>query len=65
MVTSRLFDTVFVAVEQQSQTVLLFSRTNSLRLMPDIIKVADLVEVYSDGTKAIDDISFNVKEGRR
>ena len=31
--------------------------------MPDIINVENLVEVYSDGTKAIDDITFNVKEG--
>ncbi len=31
--------------------------------MPDIITVKNLVEVYSDGTKAVDDISFNVEEG--
>ena len=31
--------------------------------MSDIIMVGDLVEVYSDGTKAVDSISFNVKEG--
>jgi ABC-2 type transport system ATP-binding protein len=31
--------------------------------MSDIITVKDLVEVYSDGTKAVDNISFNVKEG--
>jgi len=31
--------------------------------MADIIMVKNLVEVYSDGTKAVDDISFNVKEG--
>jgi len=31
--------------------------------MPSIISVRDLVEVYSDGTKAVDDISFEVKEG--
>jgi ABC-2 type transport system ATP-binding protein len=31
--------------------------------LPDIIAVHDLVEVYADGTKAIDGISFNVKEG--
>jgi ABC-2 type transport system ATP-binding protein len=31
--------------------------------MPDIIAVKNLVEVYSDGTKAVDDISFSVKEG--
>jgi ABC-2 type transport system ATP-binding protein len=30
--------------------------------MPDIITVKDLVEVYSDGTKAVDNISFNVQE---
>ncbi len=31
--------------------------------MDDIITVKNLVEVYSDGTKAVDDISFNVQEG--
>jgi len=31
--------------------------------MSDIITVKDLVEVYSDGTKAVDNISFNVQEG--
>ena len=31
--------------------------------MSDIITVKNLVEVYSDGTKAVDDISFNVAEG--
>jgi ABC-2 type transport system ATP-binding protein len=31
--------------------------------MPEIITVRNLVEVYSDGTKAIDDISFSVKDG--
>jgi len=31
--------------------------------MPDIITVNDLVEVYADGTKAVDGISFNVQEG--
>jgi ABC-2 type transport system ATP-binding protein len=31
--------------------------------MPDIITVQNLVEVYSDGTKAVDDISFSVEEG--
>ena len=31
--------------------------------MADIITVKDLVEVYSDGTKAVDGISFNVQEG--
>jgi ABC-2 type transport system ATP-binding protein len=35
----------------------------SARFVPDIITVRNLVEVYSDGTKAVDDISFNVKEG--
>jgi ABC-2 type transport system ATP-binding protein len=29
----------------------------------DIISVQNLVEVYADGTKAVDDISFNVGEG--
>jgi ABC-2 type transport system ATP-binding protein len=33
------------------------------RTLPDIIIVHDLVEVYADGTKAVDSISFNVKEG--
>ncbi|MGA2387080.1 MAG: ATP-binding cassette domain-containing protein [Candidatus Bathyarchaeia archaeon] len=31
--------------------------------MSDIITVRNLVEVYSDGTKAVDDISFSVQEG--
>jgi ABC-2 type transport system ATP-binding protein len=31
--------------------------------MLDIITVRNLVEIYSDGTKAVDDISFNVQEG--
>jgi daunorubicin resistance ABC transporter ATP-binding subunit len=31
--------------------------------MSDIITVKDLVEVYADGTKAVDGISFSVKEG--
>ncbi len=31
--------------------------------MSDIITVSNLVLVYSDGTKAVDDVSFNVKEG--
>jgi ABC-2 type transport system ATP-binding protein len=31
--------------------------------MSDIISVENLVLVYSDGTKAVDDISFSVKEG--
>jgi ABC-2 type transport system ATP-binding protein len=31
--------------------------------MTDIITVKNLVEVYSDGTKAVDDITFNVSEG--
>ena len=31
--------------------------------MGDIIDVSDLVLVYADGTKAVDDITFNVKEG--
>ena len=29
----------------------------------DIITVKDLIEVYADGTKAVDNISFDVKEG--
>jgi ABC-2 type transport system ATP-binding protein len=33
------------------------------RVVPDIITVKDLVEVYADGTKAVDGISFDVKEG--
>ncbi len=32
-------------------------------VVADIITVNDLVEVYADGTKAVDGISFNVKEG--
>jgi ABC-2 type transport system ATP-binding protein len=31
--------------------------------MPDIITVEKLILVYSDGTKAVDNISFSVKEG--
>src|SRR5208283_3092518 len=31
--------------------------------MSDIITVKDLVEVYADGTKAVDGISFTVREG--
>lgn len=31
--------------------------------MSDIIAVKDLVLVYSDGTKAVDNISFNIKKG--
>jgi len=31
--------------------------------MSDIISVENLVEVYADGTKALEGISFNVKEG--
>ncbi len=31
--------------------------------MPDIITVKNLTMTYSDGTKAVDDISFNVNEG--
>jgi ABC-2 type transport system ATP-binding protein len=31
--------------------------------MPETIRVQDLVEVYSDGTKAVDGISFEVNEG--
>src|SRR5271156_2079655 len=32
-------------------------------VMPDIISVRNLVEVYADGTKAVDGISFKVNEG--
>jgi len=32
-------------------------------LLEDIIKVENLVVVYSDGTKAVDDVSFSVKTG--
>jgi ABC-2 type transport system ATP-binding protein len=31
--------------------------------MSDIIKVENLVEVYPDGTRAVNDISFTIKEG--
>ncbi len=31
--------------------------------MSDMIKVVNLVEVYPDGTRAVDNISFSVKEG--
>jgi len=31
--------------------------------MPEIIQVKNLVLIYSDGTKAVDDISFSVQEG--
>jgi ABC-2 type transport system ATP-binding protein len=31
--------------------------------LTNIISVENLVEVYSDGTKAVDDVSFNVSEG--
>ena len=31
--------------------------------MPETIRVEDLVEVYADGTKAVDGISFEVNEG--
>ena len=34
-----------------------------VRVMPDIIAVDDLVQVYADGTKAVDGVSFNVQEG--
>jgi ABC-2 type transport system ATP-binding protein len=32
-------------------------------MLPETIRVEDLVEVYSDGTKAVDGISFDVNEG--
>src|SRR5580704_18521284 len=38
-------------------------RASPARVMPDIITVKDLVEVYADGTKAVDGISFDVNEG--
>lgn len=31
--------------------------------MSDIISVKNLIEVYSDGTKAVDDVSFGVRDG--
>jgi ABC-2 type transport system ATP-binding protein len=31
--------------------------------MPDVITARNLIQIYADGTKAVDDISFNVKEG--
>ena len=31
--------------------------------MPEIIEVKNLIQVYSDGTKAVKDISFNVQRG--
>ncbi|HUI00160.1 MAG TPA: ATP-binding cassette domain-containing protein [Nitrososphaerales archaeon] len=34
-----------------------------MALLEDIIKVENLVVVYSDGTKAVDDVSFSVKTG--
>ncbi len=34
-----------------------------MKHMADIISVKNLTQVYSDGTKAVDDISFNVKQG--
>jgi len=53
-----------VAVSVQSHTVNSPNTNYHIRiLMSDIISVENLVEVYSDGTKAIDDITFNVKEG--
>lgn len=38
-------------------------KTSSRTPMTDIITVKNLVEIYSDGTKAVDDITFNVQEG--
>jgi ABC-2 type transport system ATP-binding protein len=32
--------------------------------MSDIIKVENLMDVYPDGTKAVNDISFSIKEGK-
>ena len=31
--------------------------------MPNIIAVKDLIEVYSDGTKAVDNVSFTIEDG--
>ena len=42
---------------------LFFKKSSNARFMSDIITVNNLVMVYSDGTKAVDNISFNVKEG--
>ena len=42
---------------------LLFKKSISARAMSDIITVNNLIEIYPDGTKAVDNISFNVKEG--
>lgn len=36
---------------------------NNSWIMSDIIDVKDLVLIYSDGTKAVDTISFNVRKG--
>jgi ABC-2 type transport system ATP-binding protein len=52
-----------VVAARQSHTVNSSNADYQLRLMTDIIAVEHLVEVYSDGTKAVDDISFSVKEG--
>jgi ABC-2 type transport system ATP-binding protein len=43
--------------------LLLFLKDYDARFMSDIINVNNLVMVYSDGTKAVDDISFSVGEG--
>ena len=42
---------------------LFFHKSSNGRFMSDIITVNNLVMVYSDGTKAVEDISFNVREG--
>jgi ABC-2 type transport system ATP-binding protein len=42
---------------------LLLKKSISARPMSDIITVNNLIEIYPDGTRAVDDISFNVKEG--
>ncbi len=38
-------------------------KQKQVNIMTDIISVKDLVEAYCDGTRALDDISFHVKEG--
>jgi ABC-2 type transport system ATP-binding protein len=54
---------VFVVVTTQSHIVISVSDNLVWKNMSDIISVENLVEIYSDGTKAVNDISFNVKEG--
>ncbi len=53
-----------MAVGRQSHRVILPNcKLYGVRLMSDIITVKNLVEIYGDGTKAVDDISFSVQEG--